>query len=202
MKLYFSPGACSFASRIALKEADLPFESELVDLKTKKTKSGDDYLKINPKGYVPALKLNDGKMLTECVAILQYIADRVPEKNLLPAWGQPERYEAIENLNFVATEVHKGLGTLFNPALPEEARKITKDRLALRLKFLDEKLGTSPYLMGNQFSLADAYLFTVLRWTPMVKVDLSQYTKLLGFMETIKQRPIIQEAIKEEGLPA
>lgn len=200
MKLYFSPGTCALAVHIALNEASLKVDKESVDLKTKKTQTGQDYLKVNPKGYVPALQLDDGKMLTEAAALLQYIADRVPEKNLLPAWGTPDRYQAIENLNFVATEIHKSLGLMFNPAFPEDARKITKERLNLRLKYLEERLTKLNFLMGDQYCLADAYLFTVLRWTTPLGVDLSGFPKILGFSERVKQRPAVQAALKEEGL--
>lgn len=200
MKLYYSPGSCALAVHIALKEAGLQVERESVDLRTKKTQAGEDYLKVNPKGYVPALQLDDGKMLTEAAALLQYIADKAPEKNLLPAWGTPDRYQAIENLNFVATEIHKSLGAMFNPAFPEEARKITKERLNLRFKFLEEKLQKQNFLLGDKYSLADAYLFTVLRWTEPLGVDLSGFPKIMGFSERVKQRPQVQEAMKEEGL--
>jgi len=199
MKLYFSSGSCSLAPHIALLEAGLKFESESVDLKNKKTKSGEDYLKINPKGYVPALTLPDGKMLTEVAAILQWISDKVPEKNLLPAWGTSERYSAIEVLNFTATEIHKGFGQLFNKALPEEAKKIIGDRLILRLGYLEEQMKEKMFALGSQFSLADAYLFTVLSWAPFVGIDLKPFPSLIRYCENLKMRPTILAAIKAEN---
>jgi glutathione S-transferase len=198
MKLYYCTGTCSLAPHIALLEAGLKFDSEAVDLRTKKTKSGEDYLKINPKGYVPALRLPDGKMLTEVAAILQWISDQVPEKNLLPAWGTSDRYSAIESLNYIATEVHKGFGQLFNKALPTEAAQIIGERLNLRLSFLENQIKDRKFFMGDQFTLVDAYLQTVLCWAPYVNIDLKPYPKLMGLIETVKARPSVQAAIAAE----
>lgn len=199
MKLYYCPGTCSLAPHIALIEAGLKFDSTSVDLKAKKTKNGDDYLKINPKGYVPALQLDDGKLLTEVAAILQWIADKAPEKKLLPQWGDPERYTAIENINFIATEIHKGFGQLFNPALPDEGKKVVMDRLKLRLAYLEKEMGTKKFVMGSQFSLADAYLYTVLGWAPIVKLDLKGFPNLASYHDGLSSRPSIQEAKKQEA---
>src|SRR6478752_7700495 len=170
MKLYYMPAACSLAPHIALREAALPFELERVG-RDKKTESGADYLTINPKGAVPALKLDDGDVLTEAGVIQQYIADKAPAKNLAPAGGTPERYRLQEWLNYIASEVHKGIGQLFNPAMPEDYKAAVKKSLGERqLPFLEKALAGKEYLLG-QFSVADGYLFTVLNWTKNLKID-------------------------------
>jgi glutathione S-transferase len=199
MKLYYMPGACSLAPHIALREAALPFELERVG-RDKKTESGDDYLTVNPKGAVPALKLDNGEVLTEAAVIQQYIADKAPAKKLAPAVGTSERYRLQEWLNYVASEVHKGIGQLFNPAMPEEYKAAVKKSLGDRqLPFLEKALDGKDYLLG-QFSIADGYLFTVLNWTKIHKIDLSGYPNISAFMQRMAGRPTVQEAMKAEGL--
>jgi glutathione S-transferase len=199
MKLYYMPGACSLAPHIALREAALPFEMERVG-RDKKTERGDDYLTINPKGSVPALKLDDGEVLTEAAVVQQHIADKVPAKKLAPAAGTPERLRLQEWLNYIASEVHKGIGQLFNPAMPEEYKAAVKNGLnARQLPFLEKALAGKDYLLG-QFSVADGYLFTVLNWTNIHKIDLSGYPNISAFMKRVAARPAVQEAMKAEGL--
>ncbi|ATB27032.1 glutathione transferase GstA [Melittangium boletus] len=200
MKLYYTPGACSLSPHIALFEAGQTFDIEKVDLRTKKTESGKDYTTINPKGYVPALQLDDGTVLTEGPAIVQFIADKAPQAKLAPANGTLERYRLQETLNFIGTELHKPFGSLFNPALPEEAKTMARNQLANRLKSVNETFGKQPYFQGEQYSVADAYLFTVLSWAPHTGVDLSPYTHLKAFQERVGARPQVQAALKAEGL--
>lgn len=164
------------------------------------TKSGDDYLKINPKGYVPALKLDDGYVLTEGPAIVQYIADQRPRLGLAPENGSPERYRMQEWLNFIGTEIHKTFSPLFNPATPEEYKKIAKENLAKRFAFVDEKLKGQDYLTGPQFTVADGYLFTIANWTNFVQIDLALYPNLKAFQTRVAARPKVQDALKAEGL--
>jgi glutathione S-transferase len=199
MKLYFMPAACSLAPHIALREAGLSFDLERVD-QNKKTRSGEDYLSINPKGSVPAFRLDDGQVLTEAAVIQQYIADRVPAKKLAPAAGMPERYRLQEWLNYIASEVHKGIGQLFNPAMPNEYKDAVKKALASRqLPYLEKALADRDYLMGD-FTVADGYLFTVLNWTNLHKIDLSAFPNISAFMKRVAARPAVQEAMKAEGL--
>jgi glutathione S-transferase len=200
LKLYYSPGACSLSPHIALREAGLPFELEHVDLKTKKTKTGEDYLKINPKGYVPALKLNDGYLLTEGPAIVQWIADQKPGSHLAPANGTPERYKLQEWLTFIGTEVHKSYSPLFNAATPDATKETVRTTLTKRYAFVDEKLQGKDYLTGSQFTVADAYLFTVTNWANFVQFDLRDYPNLKAFQARVAARPKVQEALKAEGL--
>jgi glutathione S-transferase len=200
LKLYYSPGACSLSPHIALREAGLPFELEHVDLKTKKTKTGEDYLKINPKGYVPALKLNDGYLLTEGPAIVQWIADQKPGSHLAPAKGTPERYKLQEWLTFIGTEVHKSYSPLFNAATPDATKETVRTTLTKRYAFVDEKLQGKDYLTGSQFTVADAYLFTVTNWANFVQFDLRDYPNLKAFQARVAARPKVQEALKAEGL--
>lgn len=200
MKLYFSPGACSMASHIALQETGLPYEAVQVDLRSKKTAGDQDYLKINPKGYVPALELDNGQTMSEGVAILQWLADQKPEKKLIPAWGTAERYKAIEWMNYVATEIHKNFSPLYNPQIPDATREICKGNIVKRLGLIEDRLNSQAYLMGENFGVADAYLFTVLSWSPRVGVDLSGFPKTLAYLEKIKGRPSVQSAMKAEGL--
>jgi len=199
MKLYFMPAACSLAPHIALREAGLQFDLERVD-QGKKTRSGEDYLSVNPKGSVPAFRLDDGQVLTEAAVIQQYIADRVPAKKLAPAAGTPERYRLQEWLNYIASEVHKGIGQLFNPAMPNEYKDAVKKALASsQLPYLEKALAGRDYLMG-EFTVADGYLFTVLNWTNLHKIDLSAFPNISAFMKRIAARPAVQEAMKAEGL--
>lgn len=199
MKLYYSPGACSLAPNIVLREAGLKFDLEKVDLAAKKTETGEDYLAINPKGYVPALKLDDGTVLTEVAVILQHIADSRPRRGLAPKPKTPERYRLMEWLNFTATEIHKGLSDFFNPKMTPEWREAKVDRLARRLDFLEKTLGANQYLMG-EFSIADAYLFTVLRWTDRLQVDLARWPNTRAFKTRIAERNTVKKAMKAEGL--
>ncbi|MBX6324342.1 MAG: glutathione transferase GstA [Rhodospirillaceae bacterium] len=201
MKLYFSPGACSLSPHIVLRELGLDFELEQVDVTTKRTKSGADYKAINPKGYVPALALDDGQILTETATIVQYLADKKPEKKLLPPAGTMERYRAQEWLNFIASEIHKGIGQLFNKAMPEEFRKVVKESLVpQRLDVLAARLDGRPFLLGDAFTAPDSYLFTVLNWTGAVGMDLGRWPTLKAYSERVAERPAVQAALKAEGL--
>lgn len=200
MKLYYKPGACSLSPHIVLREAGLAFELELVDLATKKTGSGGDYLGLNPKGYVPALALDDGQLLTEGPAILQYLADRVPEKRLAPPAGTMERYRLQELLNFIATELHKGFNPLFNPKAPEEWKVVVRELLAKRIEIVARQLAGRDYLMGDGFTVADAYLFTVLNWANFAKLDLSSWPVLKTYSARVAARPAVKAALVAEGL--
>jgi glutathione S-transferase len=201
MKLYFSPGACSLSPHIVLREADLSSELEAVDLKSKKTKGGADYTGINPKGQVPALMLDDGELLTEGPAIVQYLADRAPRSGLAPQAGTLERVRLQEWLNFISTELHKSFGPLFNPATPEDYKPIAKDTIGKRFAFVDQHLEKSgPFLLGGQFSVADAYLFVMTFWANYLKIDLSSWPHLKAYSERVAARPHVREAMQEEGL--
>lgn len=200
MKLYYSPGACSLSPHIALREAGLPVELVKVDLRAKKTEKGDDYAAINPKGSVPAVQMDDGSVLTEGAAIVQHIADQAPGKKLAPANGTKDRLRLQEWLNYIASEVHKGIGQLFNPAMPEDYKTTVKNNLAARqLPYLEKALAGRDYIMGD-FSVADAYLFTVLNWTKLHKIDLSAFPNITAYMTRMAARPAVQEAMKAEGL--
>lgn len=200
MKLYFSPGACSMASHLVLNELGLKWETESVSLKEHKTKTGADFYKINPKGYVPALSLDNGQTLTEGAVILQYLADQKPESQLIPKTGTFERYRCQEWLNFVSTEVHKNFSPFFGENMPEQTRMTLKSTLAKRFEYLANHLKTNPFLMGSQYTVADAYLFTILSWSPHLKIDLTPYPALMGYVERIKSRPATMATLKEEGL--
>ncbi len=200
MKLYYSTGACSLSPHIALREAGLPFELVLASTKTHKLPDGTDYYSINPKGYVPLLELDNGERLTEGPAIVQYIADQAPAKNLAPANGTMARYRLQEWLTFIGTEVHKTFSPLFNPATTEDARTAAKTRLQGRLGHVNEQLAAKPYLLGDSFSVADGYLFTVTNWAQPVGLDISSLTHLTAFMARVAARPAVQEAMKAEGL--
>jgi glutathione S-transferase len=200
MKLYYSPGACSLSPHIALREAGLPFEPVLASTKTHKLQDGTDYYTINAKGYVPLLELDDGQRLTEGPAIVQYIADQVPEKKLAPSNGTLERYRLQEWLNFITTEIHKGFSPLFNATMPEEAKAMFRAKLADRFGWVEQQLQGKQYLMGDQFTVADGYLFTVSNWAPHVGVDLSGFANLATYRARVAARPAVQEAMKAEGL--
>ena len=200
MKLYYSPGACSLSPHIVLREAGLAFEPVLAPTKTHKLPDGSDYYAINPLGYVPMLELDDGTRLREGPAIIQYIADQVPTKNLAPANGTLPRYRLQEWLTFIGTEIHKQFSPLFNPAMPEEGKQVFRDKLAQRFEFVDGPLEGREYLMGDHFGVADAYLFTVSNWTKPMNIDLSQRKNLLAWRERVAARPAVQEAMKVEGL--
>jgi glutathione S-transferase len=199
MKLYYAQGACSLAPHIALLEAGQTFDLEGVNLRSKQYKGGD-FTKVNPKGYVPTLQLDDGQVLTEVQVILQYVADKKPEANLLPKPGTMERYRALEWLNFIATELHKGFAPLFNDKMPDEAKQFFKDKLGQRYDFLTQRLEGQQFLLGAQFSVADAYLFTVSSWAGHVGVDLGKYAPLKAYLERVGARPAVQKALKAEGL--
>ena len=200
MKLYYSPGACSLSTHIALHEAGIDFTPVLASTKTHKLDDGTDYYGINPKGYVPLLELDDGQRLTECQAILQYIGDRVPDKKLVAPWGSMERYRQIEWLSFIGSELHKGFGMFFNPAMPEDFKAPTRTRLAGRLQWVNQQLEGRPYLMGDSFSVADAYLFTVVNWNKYVGADAAGLNHLDAFMARVAARPAVQRAMQAEGL--
>jgi len=182
-----------------LREAGLKFEIEKVDLAAKKTERGADYWSINPKGYVPALQLDDGEILTEVSAVLQYIADQKPAANLLPAFGRTERYRVLEWIGFIATELHKGFGPLWRPNTPEAYKPVVIETLAKRLQYVESQLGTQ-YLTGAQFTVADAYLFVIVSWAKYHNVDLTPYAKLRALLDRIAARPAVQSAMKAEGL--
>lgn len=202
MKLYFAPAACSLAAHIVLAEAGLRHESVKVNLRQKTLPDGTDYRQICAMGYVPALQLKNGEVLTELPAILQYIADQAPASNLAPANGSFARYRLQSLLNFIATELHKNFSPLFDPATPENARVMVQQKLASRLSQTDTMLSQSPYLSGDTFSVADAYLYVVLNWASMVQVDLSPYSQLQAFRTRVATRPAVQQALTTEGLPA
>ena len=200
MKLYYSPGACSLSPHIALREAGLAFDLVKVDTAAKKTEAGEDYRRINPKGVVPALVRDDGTVLTEAAAIVQYIADRAPPHKLAPAHGSDDRYRMIEWLNYIATELHKGFSPLFKPNTPDDYKAIVKENLAKQFAFVEQKLAGREYLLGSTFTVADGYLFTILNWAHFVKIDLSPYPNIKAFMERVAARPAVREALKSEGL--
>jgi glutathione S-transferase len=202
MKLYYTPGACSHAPHILLREAGLDFTIEKVDLATKKTETGVDYKTINPHGYVPALQLDNGAVVTEVAVINQYIADRVPAKKLAPANGTPERYTLQSWLNFISTEVHKQLAPMFNPAVPEEYKTMLKEKLATRFENINAHLSKQAFLLGESFTAPDAYLYTVLNWTKYFAIDLAKWPAIKSFMERVAARPSAQAAAKAEGLAA
>lgn len=200
MKLYYSPGASSLFPHLVLRELGLPFELVRMVAKTHTLEDGTDYYGINPKGSVPALRLADGQVLTECTVIAQYLADQRPEAGLVPPAGTMERYRVQEWLNFIATDVHKQASPLFNPKLNDEARAALKDRLSQRLAFADARLAAAPWLMGDKPCVADFYLWVVLTWMKRVEVDLTRFPALLAFMKRVKARPAVQAALQAEGL--
>jgi glutathione S-transferase len=202
LKLYYVPGTCALCPHIVLHEAGVSFTTEKVNPQDKTTASDQDYNAINPKGYVPALVMNNGQLLTEVAVIVQYIADLAPGRKLAPLAGTIERYRLQEWLNFIATEIHKGFSPLFNPRVPEETKTVFKERLAGRLNMAAKALEGKDYLMGETFTVADAYLYTVLRWSPRMNVDLTPWPVLQAYMERIAARPAVKAAMAEEGLQA
>ena len=200
MKLYYSPGACSLSPHIALEETGLPYEAILAPTKTKVLPDGSDFRQVNPLGYVPYLVLDDGTGLREGPAIVQYIADQAPDKKLAPANGTMARYQLQSWLNFIGTEIHKGFSPLFNPAYPPEVKKMATDKLLERLTWVDGELASKPYLMGDDFTVADGYLFTVTNWAKPMHIDLSGLKNLGAYRERIAARPAVQRAMKAEGL--
>ena len=199
MKLYYSPGACSLSPMIALAEAGLPYQPVLASTKSHKLADGTDYYTINPKGYVPLLELDDGERLTEGPAIVQYIADRAPQKNLAPANGTLARYRLQEWLNFVSTELHKQYSPLFVAAVPDEYKAMQRQRLKDRYAWVDRQLAGRDYLMGDTFTVADGYLYTVTNWAQHVGVDLAGLANLAAYMKRVGERPAVQEARHTEG---
>jgi glutathione S-transferase len=200
MKLYYMAGSCSLASHIALYESGIKFETAALDRKTRKTSDGHEFDQINSKGYVPALRLDDGQLLTENVAVLLYIADRNPAAALAPAAGTLERYRLIEWLAFINSEIHKNFAPLFYPAAGEETRHFARTNLAKRLDWLDTALGPKKFLAGDGFTVADAYLYTVLRWAPRVGIDLAKWPNLSRYHDELATRPKVVAAMKTEGL--
>lgn len=200
MILYYAPGACSQAPHIILNETGIAHETAQVNLSSKTLDDGTDYGSINPKGAVPALKLDDGQVLTENAVILQYIAERAGDEQLLPATSDFRRYRVLEWLNFVATELHKSFGPLFNPASGEETKKQFRDLIGKKLDYLEGEMGSGPYLTGEPFTLADAYLFVILGWTGKHGIDLKRWTNLAVFHGRVSQRPAVRSALREEGL--
>lgn len=200
MKLYFSPGACSLSPHIVLLEAGLEFTTEQVDLRAKLTASGADYRAINPKGYVPALELDDGRVLTEGPAVVQYLADLAPEQGLAPPHGSFERYQLMSLLNFISVELHKNYSPLFRPDNAEEIKQLARQNLAQRYPYIEQQLEGKTYLLEERFSVADAYLFTVTNWAARVNVDLSAFGNLQAFQARVAARPAVQQALRDEGL--
>ncbi|MET0743873.1 MAG: glutathione transferase GstA [Microvirga sp.] len=200
MKLYYSPGACSLSVHIAAREAGLDPALVKVDLASHRTEDGTDYYTINPKGYVPTIALPDGAVLTEVAALLQYVADQKPETQLAPAAGTMDRTRLHEWLGFVSSELHKGFSPLWNPATPDAVKDATRKKLAQRLAYLDPILAERPYLMGSTFTVADAYLFTILSWARHLAVDLGPYEHVRAFLDRVAARPKVREALVAEGL--
>ncbi|MBL8520303.1 MAG: glutathione transferase GstA [Betaproteobacteria bacterium] len=200
MKLYFSPGACSLSPRIVMLEAGIPFESQRVDTKTKTLVGGGDYWAVTSKGYVPALQLDNGDVLTEGPALVQYLADLKPESGLAPAAGTFERVRLQEMLNYITSEIHKGLGILFDPGLNDEAKTHLKTKVGTRFDWLSKQLEGKDFILGARFSVADAYLFTVLNWCGWLGIDLAKWPVLNAYQARIAARPKVQEALKAEGL--
>lgn len=200
MKLYFSPGACSLSPHITAREAGIDIELEKVDTRAKKTADGGDYYAINPKGYVPALQLDDGQLLTEGPAIVQYLADLKPEKALVPKPGTIERYRVVEMLGYINSEIHKTYTPLFYPNTTPEHRKEREEYLRKRYAVIEKTLAGKKYLFGDEFTVADAYLFTVTNWTGFVKLDLSDFPNLMAFQKRVAERPGVQAAMEAEGL--
>jgi len=200
MKLYYSPGACSLSPHIVARETGIALTLEKVDMKSKKTEHGDDFLAINPKGYVPALELDDRQLLTEGPAIVQYLADLHPEAGLAPANGTMARYRLQEILGYINSELHKSYSPLFNPNTTAEQRQEREDYLRKRYTLIEATLSRQAYLLGDQFSVADAYLFTVTNWSNFVKLDLSAFPHLMAFQARVAARPAVQAALHAEGL--
>jgi glutathione S-transferase len=199
MKLYYSPGACSLSPHIALHEAGLQHELVKVDLRAKKLENGDDYLKVNPKGQVPALLLDSGELLTEGPVIVQIIADKAAAKNLAPAVTSPERYKLQEWLTYINGELHKNIGPLFNPALSDDAKGVFKDRAMGKFRYVDSQLAGKDYLMGKQFTVADGYLFVMVTWADRMKFDLAGLSNLKAYQARVAARPAVQAALQMES---
>ena len=200
MKLYYSPGACSLSPHIILRETNTPFELVKVDLKEKKTEDGRDFRQISRVGYVPTLELDDGTVLTEGPVIVQYLAEKANATHLMPQRGTIEWYRMLSWLNFITSELHKGFGPLFKPTMPEEGKAFVREQLLSRIAHLDQHLADKLYIMGENFTLPDAYAFTVLSWARPLKIDLSGFKNITAYLERVGQRPAVKEAMKAEGL--
>jgi glutathione S-transferase len=200
MKLYYSPGACSLSPHIVANEAGLAIDMEKVNLAEHKTESGQDCMAVNPKGYVPALRLDDGSVLTEGPAIVQYLADQKPASGLAPAAGTIDRYRLQEWLNFIGTELHKSFSPLFNKASSDDVKNTAKTSINKRLGYLNDQLASRQYLMGGNFTVADAYAFTIVNWANFVGIDLKSYPNVGAYMGRVAARPKVQETLKAEGL--
>jgi len=200
MKLYYAPGACSLSPHIVLLEAGVKFDLAKVEFSSKKTSDGEDFLAVNPKGAVPTLRLDDGDVLTEGAVIVQYIADQAGNKTLAPAAGTKERLKVQEWLNYIASELHKGFSPLFNPATPDAYKAIVKSNLAKQFAYLEKSLAGNDYLTGKNFTVADAYLFTILNWRHKHNIDISAYKNLTAYLDQVGARPKVKEAMQSEGL--
>lgn len=200
MKLYYSPGACSLASHITLYETGLPFEIDRLIKTTKMTVGGENYMQINPKGYVPAIKLHDGNVLTESAVVLQYIADQKPDSGLAPKAGTMERYHLQEWLNFISSEIHKSFSPMFNKETSEEVKNYARNMLGKRLGHAEARLADKPYLMGDHFTVADAYFFVVMNWSRIVAFDLAPFPHIKEYLARVSTRSAVQAAMKTEGL--
>ena len=200
MKLYYAPGACSLSPHIALLEAGLPYDLVKVDLRAKELENGEDYLKVNPKGQVPALGLDNGEVVTEGPVIIQMIADQAKDKQLAPGRDSAERYRLQEWLNFITTELHKNFSPLFQPAIPDEVKTFFRDRLMAKFKYIDSQLAGRDYLMGKEFTVADGYLFVMLAWAERLNVDVSSLPNLTAYKARVAARPKVKEALTKEGL--
>lgn len=200
MKLYYKAGACSLSPHIVLREAGLDFTISKVDLVTKRTEQGESLYELNPKGQVPTLVLDDGTVLTEGAVIVQYIADQKPDRQLMPEPGTLARYHALEWLNYIATELHRGLSPLFNAKIPEEYKVLQREAVSKKLAYLDDSLKDKPFLLGQRFCVADAYLFTMMSWAKALKFDLSKYENLGAYIERVASRPAVDAALAAEGL--
>ena len=200
MKLFFKPGACSLASHITLRESGKDFTLDGVDLMKKRLENGDDFFAVNPKGQVPALLLDDGTLLTEGVAIMQYLADSVPDRQLLAPTSSLSRYKTIEWLNYIATELHKGFTPLFRPDTPEDFKPTVRALLEKKMQYVNDSLKDNQWICGPRFSIADAYLFTVLRWAYAVKLNMAGLSNIDAYMARMAERPAVAAALKAEGL--
>lgn len=200
MKLFYKPGACSLAPHIILRETGKAFTLEAVDLMTKRLGDGSDYLAINPKGQVPALQLDDGTLITEAVVIMQYLADSVPQKNLLAATGEMSRYKTLEWLNYIATELHKGFTPLFRPDTPDEYKPTVRSLLEKKLSFVNGELASREFIAGDHFTIADAYLYNVLRWARAIKLEMGSLSNIDAFMARVAARESVIATLAAEGL--
>lgn len=200
MKLYYAPGTCALAPHIVANEAGLPFDLVKVDLRARQTEDGQDYLGTNPNGYVPALVLDDGSTLTEASLLVQYLADQKPDSGLIPAAGTMERYRVQQILAFISTELHKIFGPFFKPGTPEDTRATSRDHLTRRIGYLDGRLQGKTFLTGETFTVADAYLWTILGWAKYADLDLSAFPNVQRFLGAVAARPAVQQSLREQGL--